>query len=247
MQQAEERIAWLRAEIARHNRLYYERDKPEITDAEWDALYRELVELETEHPELITPDSPTQKVGGAVGAGFAPVTHHARMYSLDNAFSRDELDAWAERVARTVSGATYFCELKIDGVAVALTYENGRYVRGATRGDGEVGEDVTANIRSIKGVPATLKASDPPALIEVRREVFMPSAAFEAFNEARRAEGKPTYANPRNPAAGALRQKDPAVTASRPLSILVHGLGAHRGISFAAHSEALKGLRAGGL
>jgi DNA ligase (NAD+) len=246
-QQDGERVEWLRAEITRHNKLYHERDAPEVTDAEYDALYRELQELERAHPELLTADSPTQSIGSPPAAGFAPVTHHARMYSLDNAFSREELDAWAARVARTISGATFFCELKIDGVAVALTYENGRYVRGATRGNGEVGEDVTANIANVAGVPKILKVKDPPALVEVRGEVFMTNAAFEAFNAQLREQGKQTYANPRNTSAGALRQKDPAITKQRPLSILIHGLGALRGVAFASHSEALGWLDDAGL
>jgi DNA ligase (NAD+) len=243
---AEERIARLRAELARHNELYYN-DAPEVTDAEYDQLYRELVDLEREHPELITPGSPTQKIGAAVSGTFAPVKHRARMYSLDNAFSREELVAFDERVKRQVSKPTYFCELKIDGVAVALTYENGRYVRGATRGDGETGEDVTENIRRIRGVPEKLKVPDAPKLLEVRGEVYMPAEDFKTFNEKRAAEGKPTFANPRNTAAGALRQKDPEQTRERNLSILIHGLGALEGVSFAAHSEALAWMKKAGL
>ncbi len=242
-----ERIEWLRAEITRHNRLYHQLDTPEITDAEYDAFYGELTALEAAHPELVTPDSPTQSVGSPPAAGFAPVTHHARMYSLDNAFSREELDAWAARVARNVTGATFFCELKIDGIAVALTYQDGRYERGATRGNGEVGEDVTANIARVAGVPKKLKTDEPPALLEIRGEVFMRTKAFEAFNAQLREQGKPTYANPRNTSAGALRQKDPAVTAARPLSILIHGTGAIRGSSFTSHSEALRWLHDAGL
>ncbi|TMK83329.1 MAG: NAD-dependent DNA ligase LigA [Actinobacteria bacterium] len=245
--EAAEQIEQLRAEVERHNRLYHLEDKPEISDAEYDRLYRELVDLENQFPELITPDSPTQQIGGPRSEAFAPAKHHARMYSLDNCFSREELQAWADRVARAVTGAGFFCELKIDGVAVALTYENGTLVRGATRGDGEVGEDVTANIRTIKSVPEKLKLEKPPALLEVRGEVYMPRAEFDAFNKARANEGLATFANPRNTAAGALRQKDPAMTAARPLAILIHGIGATQGISFESQSKAMAALKKAGL
>ncbi|MGZ4214179.1 MAG: NAD-dependent DNA ligase LigA, partial [Actinomycetota bacterium] len=245
--QATEEIERLRAEIERHGRLYHVEDKPEITDVEYDALYRQLVDLENRFPDLITPDSPTQKIGAAPSEAFAPAKHHARMYSLDNCFSREELQAWADRVERTVRGASFFCELKIDGVAVALTYENGVLVRGATRGDGEVGEDVTANIRTIRAVPKKLKVPDPPALLEIRGEVYMPRADFDAFNKQREAEGKATFANPRNTAAGALRQKDPAATAARPLAYLIHGLGALRGVAFESQSKAIAWLKKAGL
>jgi DNA ligase (NAD+) len=242
-----ERVEQLRAEVQRHNRLYHLDDKPEISDAEYDRLYRELADLENQFPELITPDSPTQQIGGPRSEAFAPAKHHARMYSLDNCFSREELQAWADRVARAVTGATFFNELKIDGVAVALTYEKGKLVRGATRGDGEIGEDVTANIRTIPGVPDKLKVTDPPALLEIRGEVYMPRAAFDAFNKEREIEGLPTYANPRNTGAGALRQKDPKVTASRPLAYLIHGIGALEGVSFESQSKAMAWLKKAGL
>jgi len=244
---AAEQVEQLRTEVQRHNRLYHLDDKPEITDAEYDQLYRELADLESQFPELITPDSPTQQVGGPRSEAFAPAKHHARMYSLDNCFSREELQAWADRVARAVKSATFFTELKIDGVAVALTYEKGKLVRGATRGDGEVGEDVTANIRTIPGVPDKLKVPDPPALLEVRGEVYMPRAAFDAFNKEREAQGLPMYANPRNTGAGALRQKDPKVTASRPLAYLIHGIGALEGVSFESQSKAMAWLKKAGL
>lgn len=244
---AEKRIERLREEIEWHNHLYHVRDRPEITDAEYDRLYRELIDLEETYPDLVTPDSPTQRVGAPVGEQFAPVRHHARMYSLDNAFDLDELRAWADRVAKGVSGATFFCEHKIDGVAVALTYEGGRYVRGATRGDGEVGEDVTANVRTIRGVPARLRVKEPPKLLEVRGEVYFPSDAFGEFNEQRSDRGEATFANPRNAAAGALRQKDPRITADRPLSILIHGFGATQGIRWETQAEAMAWLRDAGL
>ena len=244
---AAEQVEQLRAEVDHHNRLYHLKDKPEISDAEYDRLYRQLADLENQFPELITPDSPTQRIGGPRSEAFAPAKHHARMYSLDNCFSREELQAWADRVARAVKGATFFTELKIDGVAVALTYERGKLVRGATRGDGEVGEDVTANIRTVPGVPDKLKVPDPPALLEVRGEVYMPRAAFDAFNKEREALGLATYANPRNTGAGALRQKDPKVTASRPLAYLIHGIGALQGVSFESQSKAMAWLKRAGL
>lgn len=246
-QQAAEQIEQLRAEVDRHNKLYHLDDKPEISDAEYDRLYRQLVDLEDQFPELITPDSPTQQIGGPRSEAFAPAKHHARMYSLDNCFSREELQTWADRVARGVSGASYFCELKIDGVAVALTYEDGKLVRGATRGDGEIGEDVTANIRTIKSVPDKLKLESPPKLLEVRGEVYMPRADFDRFNKERADQGLATFANPRNTAAGALRQKDPAMTAARPLAILIHGIGATKGIAFESQSKAMATLKKAGL
>ena len=237
----------LRAELARHEYLYHVRDEPEISDAEYDALYRTLVELEDAYPELVTPDSPTQRVGSIPSEAFKPVKHRARMYSLDNAFSLDELKAWDERVRRTVRDPSYLCELKIDGVAVSLTFEDGTLRQGATRGDGEVGEDVTANIRTIKGVPTKLRTDEVPRVIEVRGEVYMPAADFAKMNEQLRAEGKPGFANPRNTAAGALRQKDPAITAIRPLTYLIHGLGYHEGMRFASHGAFLTWAREAGL
>ena len=213
---ARKRIEELRKELDRHLHLYHVLDAPEITDAEYDALYRELAELEEQFPDLVTPDSPTQRVGGPPSEAFAPVKHHARMYSLDNAFSQEELKAWAFRVARDVRDVTFANELKIDGVAVALTYEDGVFVRGATRGDGTTGEDITANLRTMKGVPMKLRTPKPPKLLEVRGEVFLPLKAFEKLNAELVAQGKPAFANPRNSAAGSLRQKDPKVTAAAP-------------------------------
>ncbi len=206
---------------------YYLRDAPTISDAAYDALMRELAALEEAHPDLRTPDSPTQRVGGAFSTDFASVEHLERMMSLDNAFSSEELHAWAERVARELGEAgpdagapAYLCELKIDGLAIALVYERGRLVRAATRGDGRTGEDVTLNVRTIASVPQAL-GGDPtthPDLIEIRGEVFLPVAAFDELNAAQVASGKSTFANPRNAAAGSLRQKDPRVTASRALA-----------------------------
>ncbi len=218
--------------ITDHQFAYYVRDSPTVSDGEYDALLAELGAVETAHPELRTPDSPTQRVGGTFSTEFTAVDHVERMLSLDNAFTADDVAAWAERVHREVGDAEvhYLCELKIDGLAIALLYENGRLVRAATRGDGRTGEDVTLNVRTIETVPETL-AGDPathPELIEIRGEVFLPVGPFEELNAAQVAAGKAPFANPRNAAAGSLRQKDPRVTASRPLRMYAHGIGALR-------------------
>ena len=240
--------ARLRADIAHHDERYHQLDDPEISDAEYDALVRRLRLLEEEHPELITPDSPTQRVGGPVSPLFAPVVHAVPMMSLDNAFSLEELVAWGARLTRRVAEASAFvCELKIDGVAMSLRYEGGRYVQAATRGDGRVGEDVTENVRTIADVPDRLKG-DAPDVLEVRGEVYMPLPAFEALN-ARQAElGGRLFANPRNSAAGSLRQKDASITASRELSIFTYQLGAvEGGPRFSTHTETLEWLAGLGL
>ena len=223
-----QRHAALAVEITEHLHRYHVLDSPVISDAEYDALYRELVELEERYPELRTPDSPTQKVGDMVSTDFAPVEHLERLLSLDNAFSAEELDAWAARTERLAGPDTavgpYLCELKIDGLAVALVYRDGALVRAATRGDGVTGEDVTPNIRTIAAAPSRLAGSGWPQVLEVRGEVFLPVEAFHQLNERQAEAGKPLYVNPRNTAAGSLRQKDPRVTATRPLSLIVHGL-----------------------
>jgi DNA ligase (NAD+) len=225
-----ERHQELVREIDEHAYRYYVLDRPTVSDAEYDRLMRELESLEERYPTLRTPDSPTQKVAGKISTLFTPVEHLERMMSLDNCFTEDELTAWAKRAEREVgTEAEYLCELKIDGLAVDLVYENGRLVRGATRGDGRTGEDVTPNLRTLDVLPGRLTGDDVPELLEVRGEVFFPSAAFADLNAALVEAGKPPFANPRNAAAGSLRQKDPRVTASRPLSMLVHGLGARRG------------------
>ncbi len=230
------RVEELRAEIDHHRYRYHLLDEPEVADAEYDDLMRELRALEDRFPELATPDSPSQTVGGAPAPLFTPVTHRAPMLSLDNAFSFEELDAWAQRIERGVGeGARYACELKIDGVACALTYERGRLVKAATRGDGRVGEDITSNARTVQGVPRTLTLDDPPALIEVRGEMFFPVTAFDALNEQLLDAGQRPFANPRNAAAGSLRQKDPKVTASRPLRLWVHSFGFADGVAFESH------------
>ena len=234
--QAKLRVDELRAEIEHHRYRYHLLDDPEVADAEYDDLMRELRALEDRFPELATADSPTQTVGGAPAPLFAPVTHRAPMLSLDNAFSFEELDAWAQRIERGVGeGARFACELKIDGVACALTYQRGRLVKAATRGDGRVGEDITANVRTVEGVPRTLAVDDPPAVIEVRGEMYFPVTAFDALNEQLLAAEQRPFANPRNAAAGSLRQKDPKVTASRPLRLWVHSFGFADGVTFDSH------------
>ena len=242
------RVEELRAEIEHHRYRYHVLDDPEVADVEYDDLMRELRALEDRFPELQTPDSPTQTVGGAPAPLFAPVTHRAPMLSLDNAFSFEELDAWAQRVERGVGeGARFACELKIDGVACALTYERGRLVKAATRGDGRVGEDITANVRTVDGVPRTLAVDVPPAVIEVRGEMYFPVTAFDALNDQLLAAEQRPFANPRNAAAGSLRQKDPKVTASRPLRLWVHSFGFADGVSFDSHLGFLDWAASAGL
>ena len=215
----------LRDELDRHNHRYHVLDAPEISDAAFDAMMRRLRDLEERHPELVTPDSPTQRVGAEPAAGFAQVEHPSPMLSLSNAFDEDEFLAWHGRTAGLLETDVFdlVCELKYDGLAVALTYEDGRMVRGATRGNGSVGEDVTLNLRTVKSVPLRV-IGDTPGRFEVRGEVFFPISAFNRFNEEREAQGLPTYANPRNTAAGSLRQLDPRMTAERPLDIFVYSL-----------------------
>jgi DNA ligase (NAD+) len=250
--QARERHATLSQELTEHQYRYYVLDAPTISDADFDRQLRELEALESEFPALRTPDSPTQRVGGTFSTDFTPVTHAERMLSLDNAFTDEELAAWAERVERDAGGPVpYLCELKVDGLAINLTYERGRLVRAATRGDGRTGEDVTANVRSIRDVPARLTPSaefgELPELLEVRGEIYFPVAAFADLNAALVEQGRPPFANPRNAAAGSLRQKDPRVTASRPLRLVVHGIGARRGFSPTTQSESYSALKAWGL
>jgi DNA ligase (NAD+) len=241
-----ERAAELRREIEHHNRLYYVQDEPEISDADYDALLGELREIEAENPDLITPDSPTQRVGAAPLAKFAPVRHLQPMLSLANARNEDELRAWDQRIRnllakeRDLVELEYVIEPKIDGLAISLVYEEGTLVRGATRGDGEIGEDVTHNLRTIKAIP--LRIADAPPLIEVRGEAYLPRSAFARLNEQRAEAGEPTFANPRNSAAGSIRQLDPAIAASRPLSMWAYSVGALEGLSFSTHKESLDWL-----
>ncbi len=239
----------LRAEIEAHRYRYYTLSDPEITDAQFDALIRELRELEAAHPEVDDPDSPTHKVGAPPSGAFTEVAHRQRMLSLDNAFSEEELNAWFDRVVRGLDGATprYTCELKIDGVAISLSYADGGLRQAVTRGDGRVGEDVTQNVRTIAGVPQTLSTDDSPTLLEVRGEVHYPVADFEAMNATREEAGEARFANPRNAASGALRQKDPRVTATRPLRLLCHGMGVVEPQRFASHAGFLDWLSAAGL
>jgi DNA ligase (NAD+) len=247
---ARHRWTELAEEIRGHQFAYYVRDAPTVSDAQYDALMRELEALEADHPGLRTPDSPTQQVGGTYSTEFEPVDHLERMLSLDNVFSETELDAWAERVQRDGGDAPhYLCELKIDGLAVNLLYQAGRLVRAATRGDGRTGEDVTLNVRTIRGVPHRLAGGDVavPDRVEVRGEVFFPVAGFADLNAALVEAGKAPFANPRNAAAGSLRQKDPRVSASRPLRLLVHGIGARAGFDITSQSQAYALLKAWGL
>jgi DNA ligase (NAD+) len=223
---AREEHARLSQELDEHAYRYYVRDEPTVSDAEYDAQMRRLQQIEQEFPELRTPSSPTQRVAGTYSTQFTAVDHLERMLSLDNAFSQDEVAAWAARVERDAGAVPgYLCELKVDGLAVNLVYERGRLVRGATRGDGRTGEDVTPNIRTIANVPDELSGADIPRVLEVRGEVFFPVAHFEELNASLVAAGKAPFANPRNTAAGSLRQKDPRVTASRQLAMVVHGVG----------------------
>ncbi len=246
----EERIRKLREEIEFHNYRYYVLDDPVVSDAEYDALMRELVELEAEHPELVTPDSPTQRVGAAPAEAFAPVVHRSPMMSLANVYSMEELRAFDARVRKALGGepVEYVAELKIDGLAVSLVYEEGRFVRGATRGDGTTGEDVTHNLRTIRSIPMRLRLG-PPVSIDVRGEVYMIRREFHKLNEERRASGEPLFANPRNAAAGSLRQLDPKVTAARPLDIFVYGAGYMSdmgGAALTTHLESLGLLKEAG-
>jgi DNA ligase (NAD+) len=230
------RVEELRSEIEHHRYRYHVLDDPEVADAEYDDLMRELRALEDRFPELQTPDSPSQTVGGAPAALFAPVEHRAPMLSLDNAFTFEELDAWAARVERGVGDeARFACELKIDGVACALTYHRGVLAKAATRGDGRIGEDITANVKTVEGIPRRLIGDDLPSVIEVRGEVFLPVKAFEELNDRLREADQRAFSNPRNAAAGSLRQKDPKVSASRPLRMWVHSFGAAEGITFDSH------------
>ncbi|MGW1883080.1 NAD-dependent DNA ligase LigA [Streptomyces sp. NPDC001970] len=247
--EAREKHAQLAEQVEVHRFRYYVKDQPVISDAEFDTLLRSLQTLEEEYPELRTPDSPTQKVAGAYETELAKVEHRERMLSLDNAFDEAELAAWADRVAKEVGTSSYhfLCELKVDGLAVNLTYEKGRLTRAATRGDGRTGEDITPNVRTIAEIPDRLTGDRIPDLVEIRGEVYFPMEAFEELNARRVAAGEQPYANPRNSASGSLRQKDPKVTATLPLHMVVHGIGAREGLEIARLSEAYELLHEWGL
>ncbi|MER6502936.1 NAD-dependent DNA ligase LigA [Streptomyces sp. NPDC001455] len=247
--QVRERHALLAEQIEEHRFRYYVNDQPVVSDAEFDRLMRELEGLEEEYPQLRTPDSPTQKVAGPYRTEFTSVEHRERMLSLDNAFDEEELTAWGERIAKDVgtTGHHFLCELKVDGLAVNLTYEQGRLTRAATRGDGRTGEDITPNIRTIAEIPHRLKGDRIPELVEIRGEVFFPMHAFEELNARLVAAQDKPFANPRNAAAGSLRQKDPKVTATRPLHMVVHGIGAREGLDIDRLSHAYELLHEWGL
>jgi len=243
-------IERLRGEIERHNYLYYVENKPEITDEQFDRLMRRLAELEKAHPEFASPDSPTQRVGGEPVEGFATVVHTVAMLSIDNAFTLDELRKWDEKTVRERLGGekvTYVAEPKIDGLAVAVSYERGRLVRGATRGDGVRGDDVTANIRTVRAVPLVLRVKDPPSLLEVRGEVYMSEEEFTRLSREREESGEEPFANPRNAAAGSLKLLDPKETARRKLSAWFYGVGETRGVTLETHVETLDYLKRAGL
>jgi DNA ligase (NAD+) len=244
----EDRAAGLRDRLRYHSHRYHVLDEPEVSDAEYDAMLRELIALEEADPDLVTPDSPTQRIGATPSDAFSAVTHLSRMFSLDNAESLEGLEAWEARLIRQLGRppSGYACELKIDGLAVSLTYREGRYERGATRGDGVTGEDVTANLRTIPQIPLQLLVDDPPPVLEVRGEVYMPEAAFGELNKAQTAAGQRLFVNPRNAAAGAVRQKDPAMTAARKIALWVYQVGTVEGLRFSTHTESLEWLAQAG-
>jgi DNA ligase (NAD+) len=250
MSEVADRIEQLRTEVREHNHRYYILDEPIVSDAQFDALLRELIALEESNPDLVTPDSPTQRVGTHVGDLFRPVTHLRPLFSLDNAETREQVAAWEGRMERQLQAAPsgYVCELKIDGLAVVLTYRDGVLATGATRGDGTTGEDITANLRTLESIPLRLLGDDVPPVLEARGEVYMPYDAFETLNERQIEEGKPVFANARNAAAGSVRMKDPSVTAQRKLGIWIYQLGLiEGGPEFGKHSETLEYLRSIGL
>ena len=242
-QKVRDRVSELVDLINKHRAAYYQSNTSLISDADYDKLMRELEQLEAKHPELITGDSPTQTVGGEVSQTFTPVEHLERMMSLDNVFSEEELDAWLEKAG----GGPFLCELKIDGLAINLRYKNGQLISAATRGDGSVGEDVTRNVMTVKGIPHTLSGKNHPEVVEIRGEVFYSLADFAKLNQSLIEAGKPPFANPRNSASGSLRQKDSIVTASRPLQMIVHGIGAWVDKSVVSQSELYDHLKSWGL
>ncbi len=245
--QIRHKIQELSEAIKDHQFKYYVLDAPSITDAEFDKLWKELIALEAKYPQYKLPDSPTSDVGGGFATHFEQHDHIEKMMSLDNVFDADELDAWFDRIEKTGAKNTWLCEVKVDGLAINLLYEKGRLTRALTRGNGTTGEDVTLNIKTIKSVPMELTGKNLPDVLEVRGEVFFPIKAFDELNDSLEEAGKSRFANPRNAAAGSLRQKDPKVTASRPLDVVVHGIGAANGISFEQQSAAYELLKGWGL
>ena len=242
----ENRAAELREQLNDASYRYHALDDPTLTDAEYDRLYDELEELEAAHPELVTADSPTQRVGAPLSDRFQKVRHLAPMGSLEKVTTDEAVFKWGEDVRKRLDSdepVAYVLEPKIDGSAISLVYENGAFVRGATRGDGQQGEDVTANLRTIRAIPLALRDDDPPAVLEVRGEVYMPLSGFRALNERAASTGERIAPNPRNASAGSLRQKDPGITANRPLSIWVYGSGFREGVEFESHWESLQWLR----
>ena len=241
----------LRRQLEYHNELYYEKDDPEIGDDEYDALIDELRALEAEHPELQTPESPTQRVGGKALSRFEEVEHPEPMLSLANARSEEDMRAWEKRIANllkrfdiTAAETSYVTEPKIDGLAISLVYENGKLIRGVTRGDGRIGEDVTHNVKTIGDIPHEI--SDAPEFIEVRGEIYYPRSGFVKMNEERAEAGESAFANPRNAAAGTIRQLDPSIAASRPLAMWCYGIGHREGIEHETHHDEIEWLRARG-
>jgi DNA ligase (NAD+) len=240
-------IQELSEEIRDHQFKYYVLDAPSITDAAFDKLWNQLLELERKYPQYKLESSPTLEVGGGFATAFTQHDHIEKMMSLDNVFDNDELDTWFDRIEKAGVKNTWLCEVKVDGLAINLLYENGRLTRALTRGNGTTGEDVTLNIKTIKSVPTELSGKDLPATLEVRGEVFFPLQAFDDLNDSLEEAGKPRFANPRNAAAGSLRQKDPKITASRPLDVVVHGIGAATGVNFDNQSSAYELLKGWGL
>ncbi|MDP1851747.1 MAG: NAD-dependent DNA ligase LigA [Candidatus Planktophila sp.] len=245
--QERHKISDLTKQIREHQFKYHVLDAPTISDAAFDQLLVQLKDLESKNPELREPDSPTLGIGGGFSTTFAQHDHIEKMMSLDNVFDLDELEAWFDRVEKEIEHPTYLCELKVDGLAINLTYKDGQLIRGLTRGNGVTGEDVTLNVKTIKNLPHELTGTKIPSLIEIRGEVFFPLAAFNELNDGLEESGKTLFANPRNAAAGSLRQKDPRVTATRPLSLIVHGVGARDGIEFKSQSQAYAVLKKLGL
>jgi len=246
--EARRRHAELTTEIDENQYRYYITQQPTVSDAEYDALMHEITALEEEFPALRTPNSPTQRVGGSYSSTFAPVRHAEPMLSLDNVFSEEQLSTWAARTEREAGGpVTYLCELKIDGLAISLAYENGRLVTAATRGDGRTGEDVTANVRTMPEVPQLLAGDDVPEFVEIRGEIYFPLDGFADLNTAQLAHDERPYANPRSAASGSLRNKDPKVTAQRPLHLIVHGIGGRRGFEVTSQSHAYETIKRWGL